>query len=128
METAPDRRAYFRLEFQDLTATMQIFEVGQNPISVEPRPVTITDLGGGGLSMQTDVDLPIRYGVFATFAFSLAGESFRFVGQLIRKVDDLTHYWYAVTFVDVEEAERAALVAALQRIQIERSRRARVQV
>lgn len=124
-EAAEDRRTFFRLGFAELMGTMQIFEVGQNPISVEPRPVEIINLGGGGLYMRTEVDLPIRQGVYATFVFVLQGRSFTFRGHLMRKTDDLTHCWYGVSFVDVPEAERGALLTALGRIQIERSRKAR---
>ena len=124
-EAAENRRGYFRLSFEELTGSMQIFEVGQNPISVEPRPVSIINLGGGGLYIRTDVDLPIRSGVYATFSFALQGQRFAFRGHLIRKTDDLTDFWYGVTFVDVDEPERGALLAALGRIQIERSRKGR---
>ncbi|MFZ5823168.1 MAG: PilZ domain-containing protein [Bacillota bacterium] len=124
-EAAESRRGYFRLSFEELSGSMQIFEVGQNPISVEPRPVSIINLGGGGLYMRTDVDLPIRSGVYATFSFALQGQRFTFRGQLVRKTDDLTHSWYGVTFVDVDESVRGALIATLGRIQIERSRKGR---
>lgn len=125
VEGTDNHREYFRLSFDDLTATMQIFQVDENPISVEPRAVQITDLGGGGLSIVTDVDLPIRLGLYATFAFTLRGQSFSLSGQLVRKTDDMVAYTYGVSLVDVEEHEQEALVSLLGRIEIERARKAR---
>lgn len=116
------RREYFRLSFEALAGSMQIFEVDMNPVSVEPRPIEIFDLGGGGVYFRTDVDLPIRHGVYATFTFALQGQTFSLRGQFARKTDDTTYFWYGVTFVDVEEAERETLISALHRVQIERSR------
>ncbi len=124
-QSTNNRREYFRLDFPDLTATMQVFEVQQNPVFVEPRTVTVINASGGGLYVKTDVDLPIRQGIYATFAFSLQGQPYLFRGYLKRKLDDLTAYYYGVQFIDVDEHDRGTLLSTLGRLQIERSRRLR---
>lgn len=127
MDQANDnRREFFRLGFDDLTGTMQIFEVDDNPISVDPCTVRILNVGGGGLYMRAEVDIPVRHQVYATFTFTVAGQTFTFRGHVRRKMDDQKFYWYAVIFIDVEEQDQRPLIAALQRVMVERSRKGRV--
>lgn len=121
-----NRRSFFRLGFTDLMATMQVFEVNESLVTEQPRTVSLIDLGGGGLSLRCEEDLPIRLGVYATFTFTLRGQRFHLTGQLVRKTDDMEGFIYGVNFVDVPEAEREDLLSLLLRIQVERSRKERM--
>lgn len=126
MEQAGEsRREFFRLDFDALPGIMQIFEVDMNPVSEEPQEIRIFNLGGGGLYMQAGVDLPMLQEVYATFRFTVQGHAFSFRGHAARKADDSNGFWYGVSFVDVEEADRQALLSALQKEQIDRNRKAR---
>jgi hypothetical protein len=116
-QAAHNRREFFRLRFDDLTGTMQVFEVNEEPVVTEPQPIQIVNVGGGGLYMRTDADLPTE-GVYATFTFTILGQRFTFRGHAKRKQDDSTTRGYAVEFVDVEEADRSALVSLLGRAQV----------
>lgn len=119
------RREFFRMGLDGHPGTMQIFEIDLNPIAGEPREIRILNLGGGGLYMQTDQDLPVSQGIYATFRFTLQGQEFSFRGELGRKTEGAKLFWYGVTFVDVEEGDRQALISALQKTQIQISRKAR---
>lgn|GEM_PF-2965348 len=120
-----NRREYFRLDVPGMTGTMQLFEVQQSPVFVDPQEIQLVNISGGGLYLKTDIDLPIRQGIYATFNFTLQNETFSFSGHLLRKLDDLKAYYYGVQFIDVDETERGTLLSILGRIQIERSRKMR---
>jgi hypothetical protein len=112
------------MELGTATATMQILEVGQRPITTYPRTVNLINASAGGLYIEADDDLPVRRGVIAKFDFTLGQNSFSLRGVLVRKLDDRVTYKYGVEFIDVDEYQRGLLVAALGRMQVELSRSA----
>lgn len=119
---AENRREYFRIPVAQQPATMSIIEIGQRPITTEPRSVLILNAGGGGLYIQADEDLPIRRGVVAQFEFNLNGQAFSFRGLLTRKLDDRHTYQYGVCFIDVDEYQRGLLLSILGRMQVDMRR------
>lgn len=124
MTTSPEenRREYFRLNLDAIPATMTILEVGQRPITTNPRTVYLLNASGGGLYILAEDDLPIRRGVICQFEFSLGQYGFSFRGVLVRKLDDRETYKYGVEFIDVDEYQRGLLVSALGRLQVELNR------
>lgn len=112
------------MELGTVTATMQILEVGQRPITTYPRTVSVINASGGGLYVMAEDDLPVRRGVIAQFDFTLGQTNFSFRGLLVRKLDDRVTYNYGVEFIDVDEYQRGLLVATLGRLQVELSRTA----
>ncbi len=122
MSSADNRREYFRVELDELPATMQILEVGQRPITTNPRPIVILNASGGGLYIQVEEDLPVRRGVICQFAFTLGQQAFSVRGELSRKLDDRESYRYGVEFIDLDEYHRGLLVSTLGRLQVERAK------
>lgn len=114
-----NRREYFRLSFSALSASMQIIEIGQRPITTNPRSITVLNAGGGGLYIQAEEDLPIRRGVVAQFQFTLGTYQFSFRGLLVRKLDDRENFQYGIKFIDVDEYQRGLLLSMLSRVQLE---------
>ncbi len=101
---------------------MKIIEVGQRPITTDPKSVAIIDASGSGLCVVCQEDLPIRRGVIAVFDFELMGSRFEFRGTFMRKIDDLKKFEYGVRFIDVDENQRGALISVLGRLQVTRHR------
>lgn len=119
-----NRRDYFRLSFAELPGTMQIIEVGQRPITTDPRPIDILDASGGGLLIVSDQDLPIRKEIVAQFEFTINKVHFAFRGTFVRKLDDRKTYQYGVAFIDTDDRHQGLLVSVLGRLQVERRNKA----
>jgi c-di-GMP-binding flagellar brake protein YcgR len=120
MTLSPEnRREYFRVELGMLPAMMQILEVGQRPITTNPRTVYLLNASGGGLYAQVEDDLPVRRGVICQFEFTLGQVPFSVRGVLVRKLDDRETYKYGVEFIDFDEYHRGLLVSTLGRLQLE---------
>jgi c-di-GMP-binding flagellar brake protein YcgR len=117
-----NRRSYFRLALDLVPATMTILEVGQRPITTNPRAVQILNASGGGLYIRAEEDLPVRRGVIGQFEFGLGAFTFSFRGVLLRKLDDRVSYKYGIEFIDVDEYQRGLLVSAVGRMQVEQSK------
>lgn len=110
------------MELGLLPATMQILEIGQRPITTNPRPIVILNASGGGLYINVEEDLPIRRGVICQFEFTLGQQAFSLRGELSRKLDDRVSFKYGVEFIDIDEYHRGLLVSILGRIQVEQSK------
>jgi c-di-GMP-binding flagellar brake protein YcgR len=123
-QPAQNRREYFRLDFVDLTGTMQVVQVGDRFVTTDQRPIQIENVGGGGLLIQSQEDLAIRRGITAVFRFAIGSQEFKFNGTFTRKIDDRQTFRYGIEFVDVDEQARAQLLTVLSRIQIEQRARA----
>lgn len=123
-QSAQNRREYFRLEFLDLSGSMQVVQVGERFVTTELKPIQIENVGGGGLLLQSEEDLAIRRGLRAVFRFSVGGQPFSFHGEFTRKIDDRQIFRYGIEFIDVDEQARAQLLAVLSRLQIEKRARA----
>lgn len=119
-----NRREYFRVDFLDLTGSMQVVQVGDRFVTTEMKSVQIENVGGGGLLIRSEDDLVIRRGIRAVFRFAINGQAFNFHGEFMRKIDDRQSLRYGVEFIDVDEQARAQLLAILSRIQIEKRGRA----
>jgi c-di-GMP-binding flagellar brake protein YcgR len=119
-----NRREYFRISFAELFGKMQIVEVSGRAITTAPKNVRIFDLGGGGLSITMEEDLPIRRGIAAVFEFTVAQFHFTFRGAFTRKLDDIKSYQYGIRFLDVDEKQRDMLVGVLGRLQVDRNTKA----
>lgn len=118
-----NRRALFRLAMHDHPCTMRVVEVGGKPVTLPPMSVAMVDLSGGGCMVRTDLDLPIRHTVLCDFSFRLQGVDFRFLGEIMTKIDDRRSYKYGVAFQRMTEVQRDRLVGALNMEQIERHKR-----
>jgi hypothetical protein len=105
---------------------MQVIRVGDRPVNAPPRPIRILNAGGGGLAFRYDEDLAIRRRIVGHFQFTVAGQTFQFHGELVRKQDDRRDLQYAVQFIDVDTHQQDQLVGILGRMQLERERRAMV--
>ncbi|HLO02575.1 MAG TPA: PilZ domain-containing protein [Symbiobacteriaceae bacterium] len=123
-QAAQNRREYFRLDFLDLTGSIQVVQVGERFVTTEPKAIQIENVGGGGLFIQSQDDLMIRRGIRAVFRFAVGGQAFTFHGEFCRKIDDRQTFRYGIEFIDVDEQARAQLLTILSRIQIEKRGRA----
>lgn len=115
-------RRYFRLVLGDHPATMQVTQIGDRPGNTDPKTVYLADIGGGGMKIVCNDDLPIRRGVVASFRFDLAGHIFSLQGTLVRKLDALTRFEYGVAFTDLDDRQQSLLISILWRLQIEQRR------
>jgi c-di-GMP-binding flagellar brake protein YcgR len=114
-------REYFRLDFVEQPASMQIIEVAGRKITTQPRAAAIIDASGGGLCIRVDEDLPVRRGIVAAFDFTFGPQHFVLKGIVLWKFDDRLVYQYGVKFLDLDEHQRGLLVSILGRIQIDRN-------
>jgi hypothetical protein len=121
---AMNKRQFFRVEFDDkpveLPCRWAICRVGERKVQELYVEGIVLDLSAGGVRMQTELDLPIRQGIELVVCFQLEGEEFRFMANILRKIDTRSNYEYACEWVDISEDERQKLLQILNRLVLSR--------
>lgn len=116
----PHQRAYFRVPFAGLKCQFAVIRAGDKPVPERPIPAQVLNLGGGGMLIRCDFDLPVRVGLEVRAKFTLENQEYDFMGRLVRKTDTMTTYEYGCEFMDAPERDRQHLLEALNRIEMAR--------
>lgn len=114
------QRAYFRVPLDGLPCQFAVLRAGDKAVPERPIPAQMLNLGGGGLLLRSEIDLPIRVGLEVRVKFTLEDQEYDFIGRLVRKTDTLRDYEYGCEFVDAPERERQRLLEALNRVEMAR--------
>lgn len=124
-----NRRQAFRVDVPHEDCTITFLEFGERALeSLLNRIGTghIQDISVHGLKFTCEFDLPLKKQVVLEIQFKLCEEAFTFKGKLVRKEAHVQtpHITYGMEFIEVEASQQEQLNFILNKIQLERRRKA----
>lgn len=109
-------------EFSKLICNFQVFKVGDNPLFLQPAEGKILEISGGGLRLETDMDISVRLRVEIYCSFFIKDQHFELQGLLTKKIETFKGCEYEVKFVEVSENLRDKLIGILNRMELDKVR------
>ena len=125
-ETLKEEYHTINTELSNLICSFQVLSVGENSHFLPPAEGKILEISGGGLRLETDLDISVRLRVQIYCSFFIKDKHFELQGLLTRKIETLEGCCeYEVKFVMISENLRDNLISLLNRIEVEKLRLSR---
>lgn len=123
MENKINKRQFYRIHFENpLCSQMTIVKFKGNSLKMGYANVCVKDIGPGGLSFLSVLDLPIGSDSVYRFRIKLFGESKSMSGEIVRirpLKDNVKEYGVKFTFTDTDEP---SYIADFHKLQISLAR------
>jgi hypothetical protein len=126
-----ERRAYFRVDIiESLQAVARIVSINgmQAPVQ-KPMGITVRDISGGGMKIESPLDLPSKAKIVVRVSFSFEEQLFNIEGVIIRKEalkDNINEY--GIRFIGIPRIEENRLVRCLNQYKFKNVRAKKSQI
>lgn len=123
-----ERRQSFRARVENVTCEFLFYKIGGKKIT-PPKNLkglgVVVDIGYLGMRFMYENEITIRKNVELEIMFQLENESFKLIGKLVRKEENLNNNYitYALQFMDVYTKEQRKLFGIIRKMEIKERRK-----